>query len=92
MHGHVAIITKPSPHYILTQSTIITKPSPPFPVHDVVMVPGLLLIFLEDKIWEWPENEARINLLSVLLSQGLHFPFLDLLRASLVPMHNHACT
>ena len=25
---------------------IITKPSPPFPIHDVVMVPGLLLTFL----------------------------------------------
>ena len=36
---------------------IITKPSPPFPVHDVVLVPGILPIFfpwLRDKIWEWP--------------------------------------
>ena len=43
LHGHVAIITKLSPHHILTVSTIS---GPPFLVHEVVMVPGLLLIFL----------------------------------------------
>ena len=37
VEGHVVIITKLSPHYVL---------SPPFPVHDVVLIPGLLPIFL----------------------------------------------
>ena len=43
-------------------------PSPPFPVRDVVLLPGLLPILsrspdfssrLRDKIWEWPGNEAN---------------------------------
>ena len=38
MRGHVAIITKPSPHYVLTKSTISGR--------DVVLLPGLLPIFL----------------------------------------------
>ena len=38
VHGHVAIITKPSPHYILTEFTISGR--------DVVLIPGLLPIFL----------------------------------------------
>ena len=32
-----------------------------FPFCDVVMVPGILPDFsprLQDKVWEWPENEA----------------------------------
>ena len=36
LHWHSAIIMKSSPHYV----------SPPFPVCDVVLVPGLLPIFL----------------------------------------------
>ena len=36
--GHVAIITKLSPQYVITKSTISN--------HDVVLLPGLLLIFL----------------------------------------------
>ena len=38
VRGHVAIITKPSPHYIITQSTISGR--------DVVLLPGLLPVFL----------------------------------------------
>ena len=38
VHGHVAIITKPSPHYVITESTISGR--------DVVLLPGLLPIFL----------------------------------------------
>ena len=38
VRGHVAIITKPSPHYVLTESTISGR--------DVVLLPGLLPIFL----------------------------------------------
>ena len=38
MRGHVAIITKPSPHYVPTESTISGR--------DVVLIPGLLPIFL----------------------------------------------
>ena len=54
MHGHVAIITKPSPHYVITESTISGR--------DVVLLPGLLPIFspqLRDKIWVGPGDEAR---------------------------------
>ena len=39
MRGHVAIITKPSPHYVPTESTISGR--------DVVLIPGLLPIFLQ---------------------------------------------
>ena len=35
---HVAIIMKPSPHYVLTESTISSR--------DVILIPGLLPIFL----------------------------------------------
>ena len=38
VRGHVAIITKPSPHYVITESTISSC--------DVVLIPGLLPIFL----------------------------------------------
>ena len=38
VHRHVAIIMKPSPHYVITESTISG--------HDVVLLPGLLPIFL----------------------------------------------
>ena len=38
VRGHVAIITEPSPHYVITESTISGR--------DVVLLPGLLLIFL----------------------------------------------
>ena len=38
VRGHVAIITKPSPHYVITKSTISGR--------DVVLIPGLLPIFL----------------------------------------------
>ena len=40
VRGHVAVITKPSPHYVLTESTISGR--------DVVLLPGLLPIFLHD--------------------------------------------
>ena len=46
LHGHVAIITKPSPPCVLTESTI-SCPSPNFSPQ------------LQDKIWEWPGDEAR---------------------------------
>ena len=46
LRGHVAIITKPSPPCVLTESTI-SGPSPD------------LSLQLRDKIWEWPGNEAR---------------------------------
>ena len=53
LHGHVATISKLSPHYVLTKSTIFspwhsnsTRPSPDFAPH------------LRDKIWEWPGNKA----------------------------------
>ena len=39
MRGHVAIITKPSLHYVPTESTISGR--------DVVLIPGLLPIFLQ---------------------------------------------
>ena len=38
VRGHVAIITKPSPHYVPTESTISGC--------DVVLIPDLLPIFL----------------------------------------------
>ena len=38
MRGHVAIIMKPSQHYVLTESTISGR--------DIVLIPGLLPIFL----------------------------------------------
>ena len=38
VRGHVAIIAKPSPHYVITESTISGC--------DVILIPGLLLIFL----------------------------------------------
>ena len=51
---HVAIITKTSPHYIITESTISGRA--------VVLVPGLLPIDLSprlrDKIWVGPGDEA----------------------------------
>ena len=38
VRGHVAIITKLSPQYVITKSTISDL--------DIVLIPGLLLIFL----------------------------------------------
>ena len=38
VRGHVAIITKPSPHYVITESTTSGR--------NVVLIPGLLPIFL----------------------------------------------
>ena len=57
VRGHVAIITKPSPHYVLTESTISGR--------DVVLLPGLLPIFLHGyakKIWVGPGDEATVLL------------------------------
>ena len=56
LRGHVAIITKLSPHYILTESNHFQsvmqfdpRPSPDFSPQ------------LRDKIWEWPGDEATDN-------------------------------
>ena len=56
LRGHVAIITKPSPHYVLTESTISgpwrsigTRSSPDFSPQ------------LRDEIWEWPGDKANKN-------------------------------
>ena len=41
------------------------KPSPPFPVRDVVLIPGPSPDYfprLRDKIWEWPGDEATQQL------------------------------
>ena len=65
LRGHVAIIAKPSPHYVLTESTISSprrsiapRPSPDFSPR------------LRDKIWEWPGNEAMavVHFVGLLLS------------------------
>ena len=51
------------------------KPSPLFPVRDIVLIPGLLPIYLQDEILKWPRDEASkfvagTNLASVHLSAG----------------------
>ena len=48
-------------HILRGQVAIITKPSPPFLVCDVIMVPGLLP-FLSTAARDWPGNEARVQL------------------------------
>ena len=56
LRGHIAIIMKRSPHYVLTNSTISDpwhsfdpRPSPNFSPQ------------LRDKIWEWPGDKATLG-------------------------------
>ena len=54
---------KPSPHYVLTAS-------PPFPVRDVAMFPGLLLIFLHGS---WNINVSEPSSIWCQLSNGTNY-------------------
>ena len=67
LRGHVAIIMKPSLHYILTESTIFgpwssngTRPSAKFSSQ------------LWNKIWEWVGNEAKKFLLAEVCWHRVH--------------------
>ena len=64
---HIAIITKPSPHYVLTESIISspwrsigTRPSPHFSPQ------------LRHKIWEWPGNNLTLPGQSCCWIMGKH--------------------
>ena len=75
MRGHVAIITKPSPHYVITESTISGRD---------VFAPRLSPDFsprLRDKIWVGPGDEARQGVLEILgyweILNSLNLPSLE---------------
>ena len=64
---NIAIITKPNAQYI-------HKLGSPFPVHHIVMVPGILPIFhysCKIKIWKWPSNNTTSVLLWEEISRAL---------------------